>query len=51
MTNEKLLELLNEFVEEQDDTEEEEWYMTDRDLYEVIINNFKDFLSRKKIRV
>ena len=51
MTNERLKELLIEFVEEQDDTEEDEWYLTDRDLYEVVINNFKDFLKRKKIRL
>jgi hypothetical protein len=51
MTNERLKELLIEFVEEQDDTKEDEWYLTDRDLYEVVMNNFKDFLKRKKIKL
>ena len=51
MTNERLKELLKEFVDEQDDTEKDEWWMTDRDLYEVVINNFKDFLRSKKIRL
>lgn len=51
MTNERLKELLKEFVDEQSDTEENEWWMSDRDLYKDVINDFKDFLKRKKIRL
>ena len=45
MTKEELKEKIDEFVEGQDDGYEREWFETDQDLYNLILNEFYNTLE------
>jgi len=51
MYNKKLNELLEKFINSQDNTYKEEWWKTDYELAKTIITWFKSFLIKEGINL
>ena len=51
MTNKELMRLIEEFIEDLQDTDEDEWYGSSRDFAIGVMDWFKAFLKRKGLRI